>query len=154
MKATQMLHNLGQSIWLDNITRDLLDSGTLEHYITDLSVTVSDVLYIGALAALNTVNTMPEETLLAFGEHGRTNGVIPRRVAEREQVFTEFGRVGMMSQNLAPICKPKARNPLTIRGKTCLTQSKPSARQYWMEARQRVPSRHSIHARRKRCVGS
>jgi transaldolase len=29
MKATQLLHDLGQSIWLDNITRDLLDSGTL-----------------------------------------------------------------------------------------------------------------------------
>jgi transaldolase len=39
MKATQMLHNLGQSIWLDNITRDLLDSGTLKRYIDDLSVT-------------------------------------------------------------------------------------------------------------------
>jgi transaldolase len=39
MKATQLLHNLGQSIWLDNITRDLLDSGTLRHYIDDLSVT-------------------------------------------------------------------------------------------------------------------
>jgi len=39
MKATQLLHNLGQSIWLDNITRDLLDSGTLERYIDDLSVT-------------------------------------------------------------------------------------------------------------------
>src|ERR1017187_3103447 len=39
MKATQRLHNLGQSIWLDNITRDLLDSGTLKRYIDDLSVT-------------------------------------------------------------------------------------------------------------------
>jgi transaldolase len=39
MKATQLLHNLGQSIWLDNITRDLLDSGTLKRYIEDLSVT-------------------------------------------------------------------------------------------------------------------
>jgi transaldolase len=39
MKATQLLHNLGQSIWLDNITRDLLTSGTLQHYIDDLSVT-------------------------------------------------------------------------------------------------------------------
>ncbi|MGO4881569.1 MAG: transaldolase [Bryobacteraceae bacterium] len=39
MKATQLLHNLGQSIWLDNITRDLLDSGTLERYIAELSVT-------------------------------------------------------------------------------------------------------------------
>jgi transaldolase len=39
MKATQLLQNLGQSIWLDNITRDLLDSGTLKRYIDELSVT-------------------------------------------------------------------------------------------------------------------
>jgi transaldolase len=39
MKATQLLHNLGQSIWLDNITRDLLNTGTLKGYIADLSVT-------------------------------------------------------------------------------------------------------------------
>src|SRR5271156_2061724 len=39
MKATQQLHDLGQSLWLDNITRDLLDSGTLERYINELSVT-------------------------------------------------------------------------------------------------------------------
>jgi transaldolase len=39
MKATQLLHNLGQSIWLDNITRDLLTSGTLKRYIDELSVT-------------------------------------------------------------------------------------------------------------------
>ena len=39
MKATQLLHNLGQSIWLDNITRDLLDSGILKRYIEELSVT-------------------------------------------------------------------------------------------------------------------
>src|SRR5262245_9075786 len=39
MRATQALHDMGQSIWLDNITRDLLDRGTLEHYIRELSVT-------------------------------------------------------------------------------------------------------------------
>src|SRR5713101_7870504 len=39
MKATELLHNLGQSLWLDNITRDLLDSGTLKRYIDELSVT-------------------------------------------------------------------------------------------------------------------
>src|SRR5947207_3671962 len=39
MKATQQLHNLGQSIWLDNITRDLLNNGTLERYIAELAVT-------------------------------------------------------------------------------------------------------------------
>jgi transaldolase len=39
MKATQLLHNLGQSLWLDNITRELLGSGTLKRYIDELSVT-------------------------------------------------------------------------------------------------------------------
>lgn len=39
MKATQLLHNVGQSLWLDNITRDLLNSGTLKAYIDDFSVT-------------------------------------------------------------------------------------------------------------------
>ncbi|HKR82623.1 MAG TPA: transaldolase, partial [Terriglobales bacterium] len=39
MKATQLLHNLGQSLWLDNITRDLLNSSTLKRYIDELSVT-------------------------------------------------------------------------------------------------------------------
>ena len=39
MKATKQLHELGQSIWLDNITRDLLASGTLKRYIDELSVT-------------------------------------------------------------------------------------------------------------------
>jgi transaldolase len=39
MKATAKLHDLGQSIWLDNITRDLLESGTLARYIAELSVT-------------------------------------------------------------------------------------------------------------------
>jgi transaldolase len=39
VNATQQLHELGQSLWLDNITRDLLDSGTLERYIDALSVT-------------------------------------------------------------------------------------------------------------------
>jgi transaldolase len=39
MKATQKLHDLGQSLWLDNITRDLLTSGTLRRYIDEFSVT-------------------------------------------------------------------------------------------------------------------
>jgi transaldolase len=39
MKATQKLHDAGQSLWLDNITRDLLTSGTLKRYIDELSIT-------------------------------------------------------------------------------------------------------------------
>ena len=39
MKATRMLHELGQSLWLDNITRNLLNTGVLRRYIDELSVT-------------------------------------------------------------------------------------------------------------------
>jgi transaldolase len=39
MNATATLHDRGQSLWLDNITRELLESGTLAHYISDLAVT-------------------------------------------------------------------------------------------------------------------
>src|SRR5262245_34161890 len=39
MKGTEKLHELGQSLWLDNITREMLDRGTLERYVAELSVT-------------------------------------------------------------------------------------------------------------------
>jgi transaldolase len=39
MTSTKALHDLGQSLWLDNITREILDNGTLRRYIDDLSVT-------------------------------------------------------------------------------------------------------------------
>ena len=39
MKPTQKLHDLGQSLWLDNITRDLLDNGTLRRYVEDSAIT-------------------------------------------------------------------------------------------------------------------
>ncbi len=39
MKPTRALHDLGQSLWLDNITRDILDNGTLRRYVDELSVT-------------------------------------------------------------------------------------------------------------------
>jgi transaldolase len=39
MKPTQKLHNLGQSLWLDNVTRDLIADGTLDRYVQEFSVT-------------------------------------------------------------------------------------------------------------------
>ena len=39
MNRAQELHNLGQSLWLDNITREMLDNGTLRRYIDEFSVT-------------------------------------------------------------------------------------------------------------------
>ena len=37
MTATRTLHDLGQSLWLDNITRELLNGGTLQRYIDELA---------------------------------------------------------------------------------------------------------------------
>ena len=39
MKATAKLHELGQSLWLDNITREMLDSGQLQRYVEEFSIT-------------------------------------------------------------------------------------------------------------------
>jgi hypothetical protein len=58
--APLTLREAGQSLWLDNITRHLLTSGTLKRYIPE----ASDILYVTSLATPNTVNTMPEATLL------------------------------------------------------------------------------------------
>jgi transaldolase len=41
MKATQELHDLGQSLWLDNITRGLLDNGTLQRYEDSSAISMS-----------------------------------------------------------------------------------------------------------------
>ena len=61
----------------------------------------SDVLYIGALAAPNTVNTMPEETLLAFAEHGKVGSVMPRDGGDCEQILSSFTKAGVDLTKLA-----------------------------------------------------
>jgi transaldolase len=55
----------------------------------------SDVLYVIALAATHTVNTMPEKTLLAFGDHGKVDGAQPRDGGDAEAVLAEFGKAGI-----------------------------------------------------------
>lgn len=54
----------------------------------------SDVLYIEGLAAPNTVNTMPEETLLAFADHGQVAGPIPPDGGDAEEVLTAYTEAG------------------------------------------------------------
>ena len=61
----------------------------------------SDVLYIAALAAPNTVDTMPEETLLAFAEHGKVGSALPRDGGDCEQMLTSFGKAGVDVGKLA-----------------------------------------------------
>jgi len=61
----------------------------------------SDVLYIGALAAPNTVNTIPEKTLLAFADHGKLTGTLPRDGGDCEVVLNEFRKAGIDLDQLA-----------------------------------------------------
>jgi transaldolase len=61
----------------------------------------SDVLYVGALAAAHTVNTMPEKTLVAFGDHGQVSGALPRDGGDAEQVLDEFAKAGVDVVKLA-----------------------------------------------------
>src|SRR5438093_1722573 len=60
-----------------------------------------DVLYIEALAAPETINTMPEKTLLAFADHGQVRGVLPRDGGDAEEVLREFQRAGVDETALA-----------------------------------------------------
>jgi transaldolase len=55
----------------------------------------SDILYIQALAAPNTVNTMPEATLKAFADHGEIKGVIPPDGGNCEEVLAQFAKAGI-----------------------------------------------------------
>jgi transaldolase len=55
----------------------------------------SDVLYIEALAVPDTINTMPEATLLAFADHGEIPGTVAEDDGDAESVLTEFGRAGV-----------------------------------------------------------
>jgi len=61
----------------------------------------SDVLYIEQFAAPNTIDTMPEETLLAFADHGKVQNVVPRDGGDCEQVLMAFTRAGVDVPQLA-----------------------------------------------------
>ena len=61
----------------------------------------SDVLYVQRLAAPNTVDTMPEKTLLAFADHGAVSGTIPRDGGDAEEVLAAFNRAGVDLGRLA-----------------------------------------------------
>ena len=61
----------------------------------------SDVLYIQALAAPDTINTMPEKTLLAFARHGTVAELLPRDGGDAEQVLAEFARAAIDIDRLA-----------------------------------------------------
>ena len=106
LKATGQLHRLGQSLWLDNITRDLLTSGTLQRYIDDLSVTgltsnptifeqaiKNSSAYDAAISARLAQRQVGRGAVLrarARGPHARRGSVSPHPRADQRH-----GRVGV-----------------------------------------------------------
>jgi transaldolase len=61
----------------------------------------SDILYVKALAAPLTVDTVPEATLKAFAEHGEVGAPMPQTGGECEAVLAEFGKAGIDVNALA-----------------------------------------------------
>jgi hypothetical protein len=86
MKATQLLHDLGQSLWLDNITRDLLDNGTLQCYIDELSVT-----------GLTSNPTIFDQAI----EHSELGALLPADGGDCEAVLAQFAKAGIGVDALA-----------------------------------------------------
>lgn len=60
-----------------------------------------DTLYLQALAAPDTINTVPEKTLLAFADHGKVNGSMPANGGDAEKVLAAFGQAGIDDAVLA-----------------------------------------------------
>ncbi|HJP92876.1 MAG TPA: transaldolase [Pyrinomonadaceae bacterium] len=61
----------------------------------------SDVLYIEALAAPDTINTIPDKTLLAFADHGRPGNAMPFDGGDAEDVIAKFNAAGIDDEQLA-----------------------------------------------------
>jgi len=78
MKATENLHELGQSLWLDNITREMLDSGQLQTYIDDYSVTGL------------TSNPSIFDKAIASGGYDEAIQSLAATGMDREQIFFEL----------------------------------------------------------------
>jgi transaldolase len=79
VNPTQRLHELGQSLWLDNITRDMLGDGTLRRYIDELSIT-----------GLTSNPTIFDKAISAGGAYDEQIVELHKRGLDPEQAFFEL----------------------------------------------------------------
>lgn len=91
--------------------------------------TASDTLYIEALAIPNTINTLPEKTLLAFADHGKVKNILPVDEDYAEVVLAEFTREGIDHEELA--------DGLQREGTESFTQS-------WSDLMSRIASKSEV----------
>ena len=79
----------------------------------------SDVLYVEALAAPFTINTMPEGTLTAFADHGEVGEPMAADGGDAEQILTEFAEAGVEVEALAARLQDEGKRPSTSPGASC-----------------------------------
>ena len=87
-------------------SRKLIDAGARPQRLLWASTgtkdpAAADTLYIEALAAPDTINTIPEKTLHAFADHGKLRGILPADGGDAEKVLAEFKRTGVDDAALA-----------------------------------------------------
>ena len=112
MKPTQQLQDVGQSLWLDNITRELLDNGTLQRYIQDFSITgltSNPSIFDAAIGSGTAYDASVREKVLAglSGEALFTELALEdlRRAADQfRPVFEATGHIdGWVSMEVSPL---------------------------------------------------
>jgi transaldolase len=79
VNPTRKLHELGQSLWVDNITRDMLDEGTIRRYIDEFSVT-----------GLTSNPTIFDKAISAGDDYDEQISELRERGLEAEQLFFEL----------------------------------------------------------------
>ena len=92
---------LASSRWSGLAARGALPQRLLWASTGSKDPTASDTLYLEALAAPDTINTIPEKTLLAFAEHGKLDKLLPADEGYAEAVIAEFTREGVDDEALA-----------------------------------------------------
>lgn len=73
----------------------------------------SDVMYLEALAAPGTINTIPEKTLLAFADHGAVSGSMPVDGGDCDKVLAEFARSGVAVAALSEVLQREGAESFT-----------------------------------------
>jgi transaldolase len=92
---------LGSSRWQKLAARGALPQRLLWGSTGSKDPAAPDDLYVETLAAPDTINTMPEKTLLAFADHGEVKGAMPPDGGDAEAVLADFAAAGIHDDTLA-----------------------------------------------------
>lgn len=92
---------LGSSRWQELAAEGALPQRLLWGSTGTKDPAAPDGLYVGALAAPDTINTMPEKTLLAFADHGEVKGTMPLDGGDAVAVLADFAAAGVSHDTLA-----------------------------------------------------